>query len=242
MNDIWHYEGLACWGPIGTEPLDAAVALLALPQGGRVLDIGCGSGEVLARCARRFGAGGVGVDKSEFAIARSRERLESYAGFELLERDASELSFDEGSFDAVIWLGGPYLGGDFETTLRTLKTWARPGGSVLVGHGFWIQPPPIPYLEATGLDPAEFGTHGDILTLATQLGFTTLFTRRSTRDEWDTFEGRIHYNVERHAMSNPDNPDPQGRLEQRRQWFVAQQRWGRETMGFGLYLLANPPR
>ena len=56
-------------------------------------------------------------------------------------------------------------------------------------------------------------------------------------DEWDVFEGTILSNVEHYASEHPHAPDPQGRLEQRRAWHRAQQRWGRECFGFGLYLL-----
>jgi cyclopropane fatty-acyl-phospholipid synthase-like methyltransferase len=41
------------------------VERLELPAGARVLDVGCGRGELLARIAARWGAECVGVDLSE---------------------------------------------------------------------------------------------------------------------------------------------------------------------------------
>lgn len=53
----------------------------------------------------------------------------------------------------------------------------------------------------------------------------------------------IRSNRERYAAAHPEAPDPpdaQGRLEKYRDVFRAQQRWGRETMGFGFYLFLKP--
>jgi hypothetical protein len=161
---------------------------------------------------------------------------------ELRETDATEVVFDAGGFDVVSWLGGPYLGGDVASTVKQLAAWTRPGGYVLIGHGFWSAGPPPAYLEATGIDAGEFGEHWENIQLGTDAGLTPLFSCRSSLQEWDAFEGRILRNVEHWAAHHPDDPDPQGRLEQRRSWNLAQQRWGREAMGFGLYLFLRPPR
>ena len=240
MSDIAHYDGLVCWGPFGSDRLDAVLDQLQLRRGERILDVGCGPGEALARCGERFGVGGVGVDRSSHALARARERLAHLDGFALLEGEADELHFEDGSFDAAIWLGGPFLGGSFPATLQTLVRWTRPGGALVVGHGIWIAPPPEDYLRATGLDPGELGTHEALLQTAADLGLVCRHFSHSTRDEWDAFEGRIHDNVERYARDNLSDPDPQGRLQQRRRWHAAQQQWGREVMGFGLYVFATP--
>lgn len=82
-------------------PLEAVVA--RVPPGARVLDIGCGSGLLLALLAAdgRLGAG-VGIDSSARALAvaeRMRARLPDPACVRLERRDAGDLP--AGPFDVV---------------------------------------------------------------------------------------------------------------------------------------------
>jgi cyclopropane fatty-acyl-phospholipid synthase-like methyltransferase len=60
-------------------PLDPArvaevLAGLGLGRGDRVLDAGCGAGELLVGLAERHGCAGTGFDTSEIAIAEARRR------------------------------------------------------------------------------------------------------------------------------------------------------------------------
>ncbi len=66
------------------------------PSGGRVLDIGCGTGCLLRRLSER-GFGVAGVDAHPEAAAQARE-----AGFEVVEGRFEEGMFPEESFDLVI--------------------------------------------------------------------------------------------------------------------------------------------
>jgi len=246
-TDVFHYDGLTYWGPVGVATMESIIDLLRLPATGRALDIGCGKAELLVRLAERFGSEAVGVDKSEAALAAATTAFAKRAPdarFEPMRRDVADLAFDDGSFDLVAWLGGPYLGEgsgqkDFTTTVSRLSRWLRPGGYLLLGHGFWSAPPPADYLAATGIAAGEFGEHWQNIDVGESAGLRSLYSCRSNRDEWDEFEGRILANVEHYAAAHPDAPDPQGRLEQRRSWHKAQQRWGRDAMGFGLYLFMS---
>jgi SAM-dependent methyltransferase len=97
-----------------------------LPDGSRILDLGCGGGGPATRdLAARHDV--VGVDISERQLERAR-RLVPEARF--LQADATEVAFEPESFDAVLSLfllghvprakQGPLLGGIFG--------WLRPGG------------------------------------------------------------------------------------------------------------------
>ena len=66
--------------------------------GDRVLDVGCGPGDLAAAAASR-GASVVGADLSQVMVAMARSR---HPELEFQQADAERLPFPEGTFDAVV--------------------------------------------------------------------------------------------------------------------------------------------
>lgn len=88
-------------------PFEAPLIDAAFPgQGGRVLDVGCGSGATTLAMAKRLGASGscVGVDISAplLTAARSRAVAEGNSNVTFVQADAQTHAFDPSSFDAMI--------------------------------------------------------------------------------------------------------------------------------------------
>jgi SAM-dependent methyltransferase len=99
-----------------------------LPEGARVLDLGCGNGTKLARLAGRFDLTGVDVSEEQLRLARTevpRARL--------LQGDFAQLDFPEGSFDAVIALYSiTHLPREeHPALLGRIGGWLKPGGLFL---------------------------------------------------------------------------------------------------------------
>ena len=67
-----------------------------VPPGARVLELGCGSGDLLAGVSPAYG---VGVDFSPGMIARARER---YPHLTWIQTDAHELSLETQTFDYIL--------------------------------------------------------------------------------------------------------------------------------------------
>jgi SAM-dependent methyltransferase len=65
----------------------------------RLLDVGCGTGTLVAKAVERLGVRAWGVDASEPMLAKARERRVPGAAFKLA--DADRLPFRDGWFDAV---------------------------------------------------------------------------------------------------------------------------------------------
>ena len=76
----------------------AAIRVLALPRGARVVDLGCGSG-VFTELLRHAGYASIGLDISAKLIMLGREK---HPGLELIEGDAENLPFDSESVDGVL--------------------------------------------------------------------------------------------------------------------------------------------
>lgn len=84
---------------------DDLVKRMALQPGERVLDVGCGTGIVARRAAQQVGDEGdvVGIDLNEgmLDVARTASAEMDFS-IDWRQADASELPFDDGSFDAVL--------------------------------------------------------------------------------------------------------------------------------------------
>lgn len=97
--------------------------------GVRVLDAGCGRGEVLLACARA-GSEVAGIDYAQAAVEISRDTLAEVPGADVRRGDIGRLPWPDGSFDRV--LSGDVIEHldppDAEAMLREAHRVLRPGG------------------------------------------------------------------------------------------------------------------
>jgi 2-polyprenyl-3-methyl-5-hydroxy-6-metoxy-1,4-benzoquinol methylase len=108
--------------------------------GMRVLDIGCGMGDVSVLAAQLVGPSGrvVGVDSENAVLVKARQRAE-LAGFEninFLQSDVSALAHCE-QFDAVVGRFILMFLPDPVAVLKVLGTLVRPGGIVAFQEASW---------------------------------------------------------------------------------------------------------
>ena len=83
------------------EILERHLDLLNLPPGGKVLDIGCGTGAFLA-CFARLGYCATGVDAAEGMLKAARSSTSAF-DIDFVQADATKaLPFEDGSFDLVV--------------------------------------------------------------------------------------------------------------------------------------------
>jgi len=109
--------------------LEEALARVALPPGGRVLDLGCNTGDVLAMMPAA--AQLVGVDHSASAIASARTRVPHAA---LIEADVTALP-PLGRFDLVVSIGLLQSGAldDRALVRHVVQELLAPAGAVIFG-------------------------------------------------------------------------------------------------------------
>jgi SAM-dependent methyltransferase len=122
-------EQAGLFGPITERFLRTA----GLGSGMRVLDVGCGVGDVSMLCARLVGVDGeiVGMDRDPAALARARERVAAaeLSNVRFIERDFRELPPGE-PFDAVVGRAVLMYAADPAQALRSLLPQVRSGGIV----------------------------------------------------------------------------------------------------------------
>jgi SAM-dependent methyltransferase len=223
----WQWSGAAhgdleFMGPYDGAGLAELFSGVELPAGARVLDLGCGRGALLRWLAGRGPIDGTGVDLHPDAAA--------IAGVRLLAGDATRYEAEPGSFDLACSVGAV-------TAAADLARLVRPGGLVLLGDGYWKQPPGDDYLTALGAGRHELSSWEQTIRLGEPLGLTLLRARASTVEEWDRYESTWAANGERYAAGHAGEPG----IERFREWIRNGRRrylelGGRDTLGFALML------
>ncbi len=135
------------------EKLDTVARKLALKEGERVLDVGCGWGAFPLRAATKYGASVLGITLSPPQAERARQRAEEAGVADRVEvrvMDYRDLATSGERFDAIASIGMVEHVGEeqIDVYARTLAGLLDPGGRLL-NHG-------ISRLRHTDPDAAAF--------------------------------------------------------------------------------------
>ena len=125
---------------------DLAILARLVPPGSRVLDLGCGSGEVLAHLQAHHGCSGYGIEIADAGVLASMQR-----GIDVIQLNLEDglALFDDQSFDVVLQLDTLQHLRNAERMLRGLKLEHRLPTLVIGEELERAKPDPLPYL--TGL-------------------------------------------------------------------------------------------
>ena len=226
--------------PVDDKKLENLYGLLDLKSGARVTDIGCGKGEMLVQLAEKFAIKGVGVDKSPYCIREAKKRKHDRvprAKLEFLEMDGARYRSQDGELsDLATCIGASWIFGGYKNTLGDLSRMTRPLGFLMVGEPFWRKDPPPEYLDASGLSRDSFSTHYDNADSGESLGLGLVYTLVSSEGDWDRYEALHWYAVNQYALSNPRDPDLEELLARDSRERESYLRYGRETLGWAIYL------
>lgn len=188
--------------PMSDAELDRVIDALDPGPGHRIVDIGCGPGELLLRIASHHDVSAVGVDRSPWMITRAYERsldqplpgrVEWWLG------DGKDAAAGE-EWDLATCLGASWVWHGFTGTARALRNRLRPGGRIAIGdlrlrHG----------ADPTLL-PGSVLTRSDQIGALGQLGLTPLVELVSEDDSWRAYHQRVIANAELYAVGFEGDP------------------------------------
>lgn len=99
-----------------------------MPEGGRVLDLGCGNGVKIGRLAERFELVGVDLSEEQIRLARAQVRTGTF-----IQGDFAELEFPAETFDAITAFYSimHVPREDHQALFGKIARWLKPGGLFL---------------------------------------------------------------------------------------------------------------
>jgi cyclopropane fatty-acyl-phospholipid synthase-like methyltransferase len=225
--------------PISSEKVLAIGEVAGLTAGQKVIEFGCGYGEVLALWAERFGISGVGMDIREQACQRARQKMVLRGldeRIQIVHGSGSEYHFERGAFDLAACIGASFIWDGYRQALSAMKPAIRPGGKIAIGEPYWT----------TEAVPPEFAqnqsfihTEVQLLQIARQENLELEYVVRASQDDWDHYEANNWRGLLRWLEENPNHPERQEVIDHLRESQDEYFHYGRKYFGWAIYLL-NP--
>jgi SAM-dependent methyltransferase len=208
-------------------------------RGTRVLDLACGKGELLCRWAAWFGSSGVGVDLSPVFLGAAVERASELgvgARLTFLQGDAGTYDAEPGTFDVASCLGATWIGGGLLGTVELLRPAIGPGGVLVVGEPYWIEPPPAEAFAAYGFTPDDYVSLEGTLDRFESVDLELVEMILADGDSWDRYEASQWRTIAAWLDANAGDPDHDAMrefLDTNRRAYL---RWGRRYLGWGAFV------
>ncbi len=209
------HTGLPIQDPITSDQLDTVVARGALTPDDLAVDLGCGAGELLARIVDLRGCRGLGIDISELAIDHARRRAPE---IEWRVADARDHGVANDAAAVVACVGATHAFGGLTPALAALVPIVRPGGTIIVGEGYWRAPPPDGWLATLGASRDELTDRDALLAEVTAAGVRVDHVVDASPADLDSYNRAWRANLEEHLRAHPDDDEVRAALDHADAW------------------------
>jgi SAM-dependent methyltransferase len=195
--------------PFTAEKLATLGRAIHLRPGTTVLDLACGSGEMLCTWSRDHGITGTGVDLNAAFVDAARTRSAELGVDDtvtFVHADAAGYVAAT-SVDVAACVGATWIGGGVAGTVSLLARSVRPGGLLLIGEPFWREEPPDrATVEGSGLVAKE-DLHDlpGLIEMIGQLGWDVVEMVLADEDSWDRYIAAQWFTVRAWLDANPDH-------------------------------------
>ena len=116
----------------------------------------------------------------------------------------------------------------------------RPGGLIVTGEPYWLQNPSQEYLDVENMTSLSYRSHMENVLMGGKHGLNCVYNLASDHEDWDYYESLHWRSAVEYVDENPEDPDNSEILEKAKQYRDTYLRWGRDTMGWSLYVFRKP--
>lgn len=229
--------------PLSEDHADRLLSLLDLAGAHRLVDLGCGRGELLLRAlARSPRLSGEGIEECCADIERARSNAAARGLADRVKFICGDLLAHPGSADRAICIGADHAWGSVETALSGLGARVTADGLLLFGCGYWLRPPSRELVSIFGALPPSFHA---LLSWARSTGWMVLSADSANLEEWDAFEAKWNQDLDDLAAGDPAPEVRQQALRLLKQRRDQYENGYRGVLGFAYLILSrggNPAR
>ena len=231
------------YNPVNPAKIDKVVEILSLTANDKVIDIGAGKGEILLRIIEKYSSNCIAIEQYSNFVEQLKVNAKNRGALnniEILNQDANlTIKTLNQEFKVGICIGSSHALGGYQNTIESLKNIVVKGGYILLGELYWRKKPDKEYLHSFGVKEEEILYHSQNIFTAEDYGLIPLWSTVANEDDFDAYEWLYSKSIEDYCYMTPEDPDCPAMLGKIRSWREMYLKWGRDTLGFGLYLFRN---
>jgi SAM-dependent methyltransferase len=223
--------------PSTPEKFGFLIEHLAIDDGCRILDVGCGKAWLLRVIAGAKAVKALGLEVNPVFAAQARQALarEDLKGsVDILEGPALSYEGTGEAFDVSLCIGASFAIGSFEDAVDWLHRRTVPGGRLAIGE---------PYARRLPFPPSHRGEYGcferslpETAEVLAKRNLELIGVIAASTDDWDHYES-LHWRAARAwAQSNPTHPDRDALIEQSKRHRQNYLGFEREYLGWAIFI------
>lgn len=228
--------------PLSNDKIHRLAEICQIHTGTRVLDLGCGKGELLNQWAREYHIQGVGVDEDAESIDEAQERaheLEVWSQTNFIVSHLGDYIQPFHQYHVVSHLSTVPFAGDLVRTIDVMREGLRSHelGLLLIGETFWEQDPPHALFDEIAVEASVVPHLSDLSDAFDQTDVDLLDMVLADKREMDMYHAgqwRSTLNWLRANPSDPEAGDIQAWLRENRRNYL---KFERQYLGWGVFVL-----